>query len=166
MLTPQELDKLVHRLSAKGKLFVKFLYATGCRVSEMIGVRLSSCKINGGVTVEVTGKGGKARKVRIPRQLFDEIKATFDGKRLLFETRNRTQYDRSYISHMIERQSKRAIGRMVGAHALRHSAATILISRTNKVQAVSEYLGHSDPATTLRFYVHESLTDEDLRTLK
>ena len=91
---------------------------------------------------------------------------TFAGKRWLFETENGTQYDRSYISHMIERQSNRAIGWMVGAHALRHSAATALISRTNKVQAVSEYLGHADPATTLRFYVHESLTDADLRNLE
>jgi integrase/recombinase XerD len=166
MLSPEEVGKLLQRLSARGKLFVRFLYATGCRVSEMIGVRLSDCKVNGGVTIEVVGKGGKARKVRIPRKLYDEIRATFGGKRWLFETENGTQYDRSYISHMIERQSKRAIGRMVGAHALRHSTATVLISRTNKVQAVSEYLGHADPATTLRFYVHESLTDADLRNLE
>ena len=94
------------------------------------------------------------------------IGTTFAGERWLFETENGTQHDRSYISHVIERQSKRAIGKMVGAHALRHSAATVLISRTNKAQAVSEYLGHSDPATTLRFYVHESLTDADLRNLE
>jgi len=132
----------------------------------MIGIRLSDCKVNGGVTIEVIGKGGKARKVRIPRKLYDEIRTTFDGKKWLFETENGSPYDRSYISHMIERQSKRAIGRMVGTHALRHSAATALISKTNKVQAVSEYLGHSDPATTLRFYVHESLTDADLGSLE
>ena len=159
MLTPEEVGKLIQRLSARGKLFVRFLYATGCRVSEMIGIRLSDCKVNGGVTIEVIGKGGKARKVRIPRKLYDEIRATFGGKRWLFETENGTEYDRSYISHMIERQSKRAIGRMVG-HTL-SAPRTALISKTNKVQAVSEYLGHADPATTLRFYVHESLTDAD-----
>jgi integrase/recombinase XerD len=166
MLTPEEVGKLIQRLSAKGGLFVRFLYATGCRVSEMIGIRLPDCKVNGGVTIEVIGKGGKARKVRIPRKLYDEIRAAFGGRKRLFETENGTQYDRSYISHMIERQSKRAIGRMVGAHALRHSAATALISKTNKVQAVSEYLGHADPATTLRFYVHESLTDAELGNLE
>jgi integrase/recombinase XerD len=166
MLTPEEVGELIQRLSAKGRLFVRFLYATGCRVSEMIGVRFPDCKVNGGVTIEVVGKCGKARKVRIPRKLYDEIRATFGGKRWLFETENGTQYDRSYISHMIERQSRRAIGRMVGAHALRHSAATALISKTNKVQAVSEYLGHADPATTLRFYVHETLTDAELGALE
>ena len=66
---------------------------------------------------------------------------------------------------MIERPGKRALGRMAGAHALGYSTAA-LISRTSKVQAVSEYLGHADPATTLRFYVHESLTDAELGALE
>ena len=44
MLTPEEVGKLIQRLSARGKLFVRFLYATGCRVSEMIGVRLFTAK--------------------------------------------------------------------------------------------------------------------------
>jgi len=54
---------------------------------------------------------------------------------------------------------------MVGAHALRHSAATALIAATGKVQAVSEYLGHADPSTTLRFYAHQALRDEELAAL-
>ncbi len=166
MLTAEEVGKLTRKLSERGKLFVRFLYATGCRVSEMTGIRLSDCKANGGVTIEVVGKGGKARKVRITQHLFDEIRVTFQSKAWLFETSNGTPYDRSYISHMIERQSKRALGRMVGAHALRHSAATALIAKTGKVQAVSEYLGHADPATTLRFYVHETLTDAELSALE
>jgi len=51
---------------------------------------------------------------------------------------------------------------MVGAHALRHSFATAMIARTGKVQGTSEYLGHADPSTTLRFYVHEALNDSEL----
>jgi hypothetical protein len=46
--------------------------------------------VNGGVTIEVVGKGGKARKVRIPRKLYEEIRVAFDGKRWLFETENGT----------------------------------------------------------------------------
>ena len=39
-----------------------------------------------------------------------------------------------------------------------------MIAKTGKVQAVSEYLGHThtDPSTTLRYYTHEALTDEEL----
>jgi len=163
MLTAEEVEKLLAVLSDRGQGFVRFLYATGCRISEALGVRLSDCQVNGGVTVEVTGKGGKARKVRLARALFDELRQTFNGIVYLFETNKGNPYPRTYVSAMIERASKRALGRMVGAHALRHSFATAMIRKTGgKVQAVSEYLGHADPATTLRFYTHEALTDAEL----
>ena len=163
MLTADEVERLLAALSPRGRGFVRFLYATGCRVSEALGVRLTDCQINGGLTIEVTGKGGKARKVRLARALFDELRQTFNGTVYLFETSKGNPYPRTYVSAMIERASKRALGRMVGAHALRHSFATAMIRKTGgKVQAVSEYLGHADPATTLRFYTHEALTDAEL----
>ena len=162
MLTAVEVEAVLAVLSPRGQGFVRFLYATGCRISEALGVRLSDCQVNGGVTVEVTGKGGKARKVRLSRSLFDELRQTFKGDTYLLETGKGNPYPRTYVSAMIERASKRALGRMVGAHALRHSFATATIARTGKVQAVSEYLGHADPATTLRYYTHQSLTDADL----
>ena len=70
------------------------------------------------------------------------------------------------MSNMIERVSLRAIGRRVSAHALRHSAATALLESTGKMQAVSEYLGHADPSTTLRFYAHQALSDQELGALE
>ena len=125
-------------------------------------MRLTDCEINGGVDIEVTGKGGKARKVRIACSLFDRLRKTFNGTTYLFETSKGNPYPRTYVTEMIERASKRSLGRMVGAHALRHSFATAMIAKTGKVQAVSEYLGHADPATTLRFYTHEALNDSEL----
>ncbi len=162
MLTLEEVETLVGALSPRGQGFVRFLYATGCRVSEALGVRLTDCQINGGVTIEVTGKGGKARKVRIARSLFDTIRKTFQGSTYLFETSKGNPYPRTYVTEMIEKASKRSLGRMVGAHALRHSFATAMIARTGKVQGTSEYLGHADPSTTLRYYVHEALNDSEL----
>jgi integrase len=134
----------------------------GCRISEALGIRLTDCHLNGGVTVEVTGKGGKARKVRIARALFDDLRGTFNGATYLFETSKGNPYPRTYVTEMIEKASKRSLGRMVGAHALQHSFATVMIARTGKVQGVSEYLRHADPATTLRFYTHEALNDSEL----
>ena len=162
LLTPAEVVTLLSALSSRGQGFVRFLYATGCRISEAVGVRLTDCQVNGGVTVEVTGKGGKARKVRLARELFDELRATFNGSTWLFETSKGNPYPRTYVSAVIERASKRALGRMVSAHALRHSFATSMIAKTGKVQAVSEYLGHADPSTTLRYYTHEALNDSEL----
>ena len=100
--------------------------------------------------------------MRLARDLFDELRRTFTGSTYLFETSKGNPYPRTYVTDMIERASKRSLGRMVGAHALRHSFATATIAETGKVQAVSEYLGHADPSTTLRYYTHQSLTDTDL----
>ena len=86
MLTAAEVQTLLAALSPRGQGFVRFLYATGCRISEALGVRLTDCHVNGGVTIEVTGKGGKARKVRLARDLFDEIRLTFNGSTWLFES--------------------------------------------------------------------------------
>jgi len=54
------------------------------------------------------------------------------------------------------------LGRSVSAHVLRHSRATDLLAATKRIKAVSRLLGHSDEATTLRYYVRDAFSDEDL----
>ena len=112
--------------------------------------------------LRVTGKGNKERAVRIPRELFVEIRAEFRGEEHMFETRNFHPYNRCYVTSQVAKVSARAINRSVRAHALRHSFATRQIRRTGKIEAVSRYLGHSTPAITMSYYVHESLDDGEL----
>ena len=167
MLTPAEVGMLLARMSPRGQGFVRFLFATGCRVSEMTGIRLVDCTVDGGrVAIAVTGKGDAHRVVRISEKLYDELRGVYDGNKFLFETGNGTAYRREYVSHMIERVSSRALGRKLSAHSLRHAAATELLEKTGKLQAVSEYLGHADPSTTLRFYAHQALSDQELGVLE
>ena len=163
-ITPDEYDRVLSACKGPRQyLLIKFLWTTGCRVSEMTGIRRSDWKVEDErVTLRVVGKGNKERTVRIPRALFDDIRKTFRGELYLFETANGREYNRSYVSNQIAKVSKRAIGRSIRAHALRHSFATRQIRRTNKIEAVSRYLGHSTPAITMSFYVHESLDDGEL----
>jgi len=167
MLTPGEVGTLLAAMSPRGQGFVRFLFATGCRVSEMTGVRLADCSADGGhMAIAITGKGDVHRVARISGRLFDELRAIYNGKHFLLETGTGTAYRREYVSHMIERVSIRVLGRRLSAHALRHAAATALLERTGKLQAVSEYLGHADPSTTLRFYAHQALSDQELGALE
>ena len=81
----------------------------------------------------------------------------------LFTTRDGHSFRRTYITREIDRAARRVIGRSVTAHVLRHSRATDLIERTTgKVKGVSRMLGHASEATTLRYYVKQSLTEEEL----
>jgi integrase len=45
---------------------------------------------------------------------------------------------------------------------LRHSRATDLLAATHRIKAVSRLLGHADEATTLRYYVRDAFSDEEL----
>ncbi len=163
MLTPEERGKILGAASRRLGCVLKFLYATGARVSEAVGVRLSDCKESGDIVlVRLTGKGNKEREVRVARGLIGEIRAAYGGEAYLFETRGGKPLRREYVTHCLHRIALRTIGRPSFAHALRHSFASETIRRTGKVEGTSRYLGHADPATTLRYYVHESLTNGDL----
>lgn len=149
--------------SKKQKLFIQFLYNTGARISELTTIKLTDCIIESGISrIRITGKGRKEREIKLPEALFLDITDTFKGQIYLFETAGLKPYDRSYISNQIKKICKAALNRNLSAHSLRHSFATRLISKTNKISAVSKYLGHSSVSTTMQFYCHESLTDNEL----
>jgi integrase/recombinase XerD len=163
MLTPEEREKILEAATPRLGCVLKFLYATGARVSEAVGVRLSDCNESGEIVlVRLTGKGNKEREVRVGRELVEEIRTIYEGETYLFETNGGKPLRREYVTHCLHRVALKAIGRPSFAHALRHSFASETIRRTGKVEGTSRYLGHADPATTLRYYVHESLTNADL----
>jgi site-specific recombinase XerD len=162
MLKPEELAALKKAASVRLRLVIDFLRVTGTRVSEACGIHLAECTERGElVFIRVLGKGNKERTVRIGRALFEDICTEYRGSLYLFETRGGKPLRREYVTHEIAKVSRRAIGRATFAHALRHTIASETI-KSGKIQGTSLYLGHSDPAITLRYYVHESLDDADL----
>ncbi len=163
-MTPDEYQRVLAACRGPRQTeLIRFLWATGCRVSEMTGIRRADWKAEDDrVLIRVVGKGNKERTVRISREHFDRIRSVFRGELYLFETGNGRAYNRNYVSNQIAKVTRRALGRALRAHSLRHSFATRTIGRTGKIQAVSSYLGHSSPAITMSYYVHESLDDGEL----
>lgn len=159
ILTDEEIEKLIRRADPRTALIIRFLSKTGCRVSELVGITVADVRVlDGAVEVSVMGKGHKARTVYISLEDLDAIRTTIDGKKYLFETIHGNQYDRTSITKNLGSLSRRVLGKHLYAHLLRHSFATKMIAKTRKIQAVSEYLGHADVATTLSMYTHETLT--------
>lgn len=131
------------------------LYWTGCRVSELINIRLDDCRAGKFVTIKVMGKGSRERDVYMPRPLFDRIRKVFNGKTCLFETRNGGKYNRLCVTREIKRQSQRVLGVSISAHSLRHSKAMFLKDgRGMSADRVAKALGHTNVTTTLKFYFH------------
>jgi len=166
-------DKVLSRLdfdtlidgarSLKQALFMEFLWSTGCRISEMVNIKARNCEDLGRlVNIRITGKGNKERHIKIPADLYSRIREAFRSGEYLFSTSTGHPYSRSYVSNQIKKLGRHVLGRNISAHTFRHSFATRKISETNKIKAVSRYLGHSSTSITLNMYVHETLTDDEL----
>ena len=162
VVSPEERTRLLEALPLRVRLIAETLYVTGAHVSEVLGIRRDQVKTNGSVELRLYGKGGKERSSTIPADLYRRILAVFPKGTYLFESRQGQHFHREYISREIARAARRVLGRSVSAHVLRHSRATDLLASTKRIKAISRLLGHSDEATTLRYYVHDAFSDEDL----
>ncbi|MDC7122380.1 site-specific integrase [Cellulomonas fimi] len=106
-----------------------------------------------------------AREVTLP---WASREAAQDGKphtvRLVVTTREGGALNRNYVSAKVWRPALAAAGlattRGNGMHALRHTYASVLLDGGLSIRAVAEYLGHTDPAFTLRVYSHLMPTAE------
>ncbi len=145
--------------STKTQLIIHFLYKTACRVSEMIGIRLTDCKpINGYIKIRIVGKGRKERDVCIPRELYDAIRQGYQGKTWLFESRRGKQLNRNNVGHQIRNAAQRIGLISFHPHMLRHSRATdMLLNKDISLKAVSKFLGHAAVATTAQMYIHDEV---------
>lgn len=108
-------------------------------------------------------KGRTTRTVPLPDSVAVELaehirRFPAEGDDLLFTSREHKPMNRNYFNSHIWKPALVAVGvppiRKNGMHALRHFYASVLIDAGESVKAVAEYLGHSDPAFTLRVYAH------------
>jgi integrase/recombinase XerD len=165
-------DKEYHALvagarSERQRLFIRFLYGTGARVSEALGVLKKDVRRSGNwYKIKVLGKGKKERVLIVPVDLVDSIRSVcaVGESPYLFHTTTGRAYSRCYVSGQIKKLGLAVLGKRISAHTMRHSFATRQIRRTNKIKGVSSYLGHSSSSITLDMYVHETLTRKELFT--
>jgi integrase/recombinase XerD len=138
---------------------LEVLYATGLRVSELIGLRLEGVNIDAGY-VQCVGKGSKERIVPLGASAAAAVAAYLPARKV----RNPTNY--LFLNHHGRRLSRmgfwkilRAYGLQAGIkkkltpHVLRHSFATHLLEHGADLRAVQTMLGHSNISTT-EIYTH------------
>ncbi|MBN2352502.1 MAG: tyrosine-type recombinase/integrase [Spirochaetales bacterium] len=153
--------------SERQRLFIRFLYGTGARVSEALGVLKKDVRRSGNwYKIKIVGKGRKERILIVPVELVEDIRAvcTVEESQYLFHTTTGRAYSRCYVSGQIKKLGRDILGKRISAHTMRHSFATRQIRRTNKIKGVSTYLGHSSSSITLDMYCHETLTRKELFT--
>jgi site-specific recombinase XerD len=146
-------------------LMSEFLWRTGLRVSEMLGIRVSDVKQISSTVYEIRllGKGSKERNTWIDADFLQVLRRFFRPSDFLFQRQDKRRRSRSYVSMNIKRLASRILDRRnIAAHSLRHSYATNGLEKGRSLQWVSQALGHSDIQTTSRYYAHISVKAGDV----
>lgn len=146
-------------------LAVELLYASGARVSELVGLNLSDVDYSRNL-LRVMGKGGKQRMVPFGAPARDALDAWIkfgrekyatdkSGDALLLNSRGARVGVRQIYSLVAGLLAETPTG-AAGPHSLRHSAATHLLDGGADLRAVQELLGHASLGTT-QIYTHVSI---------
>jgi integrase/recombinase XerD len=147
----------------RDKALIELLYATGLRVSELVGLRVTDVRIAEGF-LKTIGKGSKERIVPIGDEAARWV------SRYIAEARPALMKKREvpwlFLNNRGQRLSRvgfwkglKAYGRKAGItaplspHVLRHSFATHLLDRGADLRAIQTMLGHADLSTT-QIYTH------------
>jgi integrase/recombinase XerD len=178
-LTLGEVEKLIaapDRGDPRGlrdSAMFEVLYATGLRVSELVGLKTSEVVLDPGF-VMCTGKGSKQRVVPLGEVARDCLKVFLAGPRIglvrgeadrdvLFPNGRGRALTRQGFWKLLKRYGRQVgIKTRLSPHLLRHSFATHLLERGADLRAVQAMLGHSDISTT-QVYTH--VTRERLRRI-
>lgn len=168
-------------LGRRDRAILELFYASGLRLSELVGLNLEDVNL-GGRMVRVAGKGGRERIVPFNRTAGDAMRAYLKDRQAIeaagrFPQRRKAEagprggprYDRGpedpfFLNYRGGRLTARSVHRLVrryvaacsaqfgiSPHAIRHSFATHLLQRGADLRAIQELLGHARLSTTQRY---------------
>ena len=171
VLTQRQVDLFLHSPKKTDSFWqrdvamLEVLYATGCRASEVCGLRVRDLSMPQ-KHLRCEGKGGKQRMVPLGgraivaiRRYLDQLRGTLAAKSPhppdeLFLSRSGRPLDRIQLWRLVKQYARRVgIDSKISPHSLRHSFATHLLAGGADLRLVQEMLGHASIQTT-QIYTH------------
>lgn len=169
LLTVQEVERLLaapHGDSARAlraRAVLEVLYGVGLRRGECRSLDVADVDPDAGVLMVRHAKGGRVRVLPLPERLAKVLREYLErgrpqlcpqvGEEALFLTMDGRRMEVWLIQILVNRVSRRVLGRCVGPHALRHACASHLLAGGADVREVQALLGHADVRTT-QLYTH------------
>lgn len=165
----KEMENLPAQASAsefetlRDNLILEFFYATGIRLSELIGLKNSAIDLTDH-TIKVLGKRNKERLIPFPKTLIQPIKTYTEcrnrdiGKTSdrFFVTKTGSPCYPMLVYRIVRRHLHDTSVEKKSPHVLRHTYATHLLNKGAEIKAVKDLLGHSNLAAT-QVYTHNSM---------
>jgi len=146
----------------RDRAILELLYASGLRVSELVGLDLRSVNF-GDRMLLVRGKGRKERIVPFGSKAKQALDAYLGGREKILRERKATS-SALFLNAHAGRLTARSVGRLVkhyvrtfgpkikaSPHSLRHAFASHLLSEGADLRAIQEMLGHSSLSTTQKY---------------
>lgn len=160
-LTSVELEMLREAcLTLRERALIEVMYSTGCRLSEVSGMKRNDINWSSG-SLHVVGKGNKERIVYLnPKSSYHlqkyitECEYADNNCEYLFSTERRPyrQIQNKSIQDVIEKISKRTVVKKnVTPHTFRRTMATLAMNNGIELGDLQQLLGHENPSTTLRY---------------
>jgi integrase/recombinase XerD len=163
--------------SLRDRAIVETLYATGVRISELVGLDRRDLDLDDGL-VRVLGKGSKERIVPVGRSAREALTAYLadgrpqlarpdrsprgGGEAVILNVRG-GRLSRQSCWKIVRTAGERAgVGGQLSPHVLRHSCATHMLERGADIRVVQELLGHASLSTT---QVYTKVSPERLRAV-
>lgn len=164
VLSPSAIDRLLAAPSAETSIGIRdraaleTLYATGCRASEVVGLRPADIDFQAGIA-RCVGKGDKERVVPLGSRARSALEAYIRDARgrllgdrrldVVFVTRRGRPLSRTGLWRIVKTHAEAAgLPSKVSPHTLRHSFATHLLAGGADLRVVQEVLGHASIGTT------------------
>ena len=170
VLSPDSVTKLLDeprsldRYCLRDRAILETLYATGCRVTEVVDLKMEDLHLDLGFC-KCFGKGGKQRMVPLGRLALNALHAYLEGQRprltrtatdapWVFVSRGGKVLTRELLWMLVKKYARRAgLTGKISPHTLRHSFATHLLAGGADLRTVQELLGHANIRTT-QHYTH------------
>ncbi len=157
--------KQANELKRRDEIMIVILYATGLRISELVGLKLGSIRYRER-QIKILGKGSKERLVLIAPEALEALRGYIKLSRP--ELLAASEHDFVFTNprgHPLTRQAAWVLVQRLGEaaglatklspHVLRHSFATHLIEAGMNLRSLQTLLGHCDISTT-QIYTHVS----------
>ena len=141
---------------------IRFLAATGARVSELIQIKVEHVKLG---HIDLCSKGGKLRRIYIPKELQNEALSWLAEKQQQSGFIFLNKYGERITTRGISGQLKKLAVKyninptVVYPHSFRHRFAKSFLERCNDIAFLADLMGHESIETT-RIYLRKTSTEQ------